>query len=274
MSSKSTIIAATNFSDIAKNAVFYAAALAEVTGSKLLLFHSFSLSIHSSNSRVSSAGLDQELNRSLWKLKILATELSTTFSIEIEIYCIYSPLEEELNKLIENRKIELVVMGMADKSLEQDLMGNSTTSVIKNINIPVLAVPEAAHFSQVKKILFALDDTSLSTVKRFRWFTKIVLKLKSEIEFFSVEHKVEKLLLQQNNADSTIDPNLTDIKHLYKKIKSSDVVNEIKLEIKNYKADLLVMVPQKYGFWDSLLHISKTRTMATGLEIPLLSLPN
>ncbi|WP_233622024.1 universal stress protein [Flavobacterium agrisoli] len=153
-------------------------------------------------------------------------------------------------------------------------MGNSTTSVIKNITIPVLAVPLAAHFSNVKKILFALDNSSLSTVKRFRWFTKIVLKLKSEIEFFSVDKKVETLLQQQKDVDSTIDPNLTYIKYLYKKIKSSDVVNEIQAEIINYNADILVMVPQKYGFWDSLLHISKTRTMAAGLVIPLLSLPN
>lgn len=274
MSTKSTIIATTNFSEIATNAVHYAAKLAQVTGSKLLLFNAFSLSIHSSNSRISSDGLDQEINRSLWKLKTLSSELSNLFSIEIEVHCAFSPLEEELSLLIESRQIELVVMGMAEKSLEQELMGNSTTSVIKNINIPVLAVPEAAHFSNVKKILFALESTSLSTVTRFRWFTKIVLKLKSEIEFFSVDKKVAKLLLQQKDADSTIDPNLTDIKHLYKKIKSSDVIDEIKLEIKNYNADLLVMVPKEYGFWDSILHISKTRTLAAGLEIPLLSLPN
>lgn len=274
MNSKSTIIAATNFTDIATNAVNYAAKLAEVTGSKLLLFHAFSLSIHSANARISSDGLDQELNRSLWKLKTLATELSNLFSIEVEVHCAYSPLEEELEKLVDNLQIELVVMGMAEKSIEQELMGNSTTSVIKNISIPVLAVPGTVRFSNIKKILFALDNTSLSTVERFRWFTKIVLTLKSEIEFFSVDKKVAKLLLQQKEAESKIDPNLTDIKHLYKKIKSSDVVNEIQLEIKNYKADLLVMVPQKYGFWDSILHISKTRAMAAGLEIPLLSLPN
>ncbi|WP_317191321.1 universal stress protein [Flavobacterium agrisoli] len=109
------MIATTNFTDIATNAIHYAANLAEITGSKLLLFHAFSLSIHSANSRISSNGFDQELNRAKWELKILASELSNLFSIEIDVHCVFSPLEEELNLLIANRKIELVVMGMAEK---------------------------------------------------------------------------------------------------------------------------------------------------------------
>jgi hypothetical protein len=33
------------------------------------------------------------------------------------------------------------------------------------------------------------------------------------------------------------------------------------------------MMPNKYGFWGSLIHRSKTRIMASGSEIPLMSLP-
>lgn len=98
--------------------------------------------------------------------------------------------------------------------------------------------------------------------------------LKVEVEFFSVDEKVEYLIEEQGKINRNDTEAFQNVKFVYKSIRSNSVVNAIKQEIKNYEADILVMVPQKYGFWDSLVHISKTRIMAAGLDIPLLSLPN
>lgn len=269
-----TIIVATNFSDTANNAVTYAAGFAKATGSKLVLFNSFSLSIHSANSRISSEGMQKELDKASLRLETLGNEIAELFDIEVECFCSYSFIEDQLEILIEDTKAQLVVMGMADRSLEQDLMGNATTSIIKNINIPVLAVPENARFINLKKILFAFDNESLSTIEKLSWFASIAESLKAEVEFFSVNEKVEQLLLEQGKINTQEEQSYKEVKFVYKNIRSSSVVNEIKKEIKNYNADILVMVPQKYGFWDSIVHISKTRIMASGLDIPLLSLPN
>ncbi|CAD0004685.1 universal stress protein [Flavobacterium chungangense] len=268
------IIAATNFSDTANNAVTYAAGFAKATGTKLILFHSFSLSIHSANSRISSEGMQQELDQTSLRLERLGTEIATLFEIEVECFCNYSFLEDQLHNLIEDTNAQLVVMGMADRSLEQDLMGNATTAIIKNTNIPVLAVPANARFLNLKKILFAFDNESLSSIEKLSWFASIAELLKAEVEFFSVNEKVEELLLEQEKINSQEEQSYMEVKFVYKNIRSGAVINEIKKEIKNYNADILVMVPQKYGFWDSIVHISKTRIMASGLDIPLLSLPN
>ncbi|MFT4152742.1 universal stress protein [Parafilimonas sp.] len=53
-----TIIAATDYSKEADNAVNYAAALAKYTGSTLVLFNAFEYSIHVSNARVSASLVD------------------------------------------------------------------------------------------------------------------------------------------------------------------------------------------------------------------------
>ena len=268
------IIAATNFSDTANNAVTYAAGFAKATGTKLILFHSFSLSIHSANSRISGEGMQKELDKTSLRLERLGTEIANLFDIEVECFCNYSFLEDQLHTLIEDTNAQLVVMGMADRSLEQDLMGNATTAIIKNINIPVLAVPTNARFLNLKKILFAFDNESLSSIEKLSWFASMAESLKAEVEFFSVNEKVEELLLEQEKINPQEEESYKEVKFVYKNIRSGAVINEIKKEIKNYNADILVMVPQKYGFWDSIVHISKTRIMASGLDIPLLSLPN
>lgn len=269
-----SIIVATNFTHSASNAVTFAAALAKSKRSRLILFNSFSPSIHSLNSRVSADNLQFELDKATERLKHLAADIARLYNIEVESYCLYSAMEEELPLLIEKNQAELVVMGMADKSIEQDLLGNSTTSVIKNINIPVLAVPQSARFINTKKILFAFESSSLSSIQKLSWFSQTADALKAEVEFFSVDQRIEEMIGKQDTSTLENEQPAQLAKYRYKSIRSSDVVSEIKKEIENYNADILVMVPQKYGFWDSLVHISKTRTMASGLNIPLLSLPN
>ncbi|MDA6071020.1 universal stress protein [Flavobacterium sp. AC] len=271
-----TIIAATNFSAIANNAVNYAAGLAKSANAKLILFNSFSLSVHSANSQITAHGLQKQLDQATEKLNALGKDLSALFNIEVSCVCSYSFLEDELAVLIDTTKAELIVMGMAERSFEQELLGNSTTSVIKNLHTPVLAVPLNARFQNIKKILYACDTLSFSSIKRFSWLRDMVGNIGAEVEFFSVNEKIDDLKQEQERLllNSTLEEEFQEVKYLYKTVKSNSVINEIKKEINNYDADILVMVPQKYGFWDSLVHKSKTRIMAAGLSVPLLSFPN
>lgn len=275
MTSPLTIIAATNFSPIANNAVNYAAALAKATGAKLVLFNSFSLSVHSANSLITADAMQKQITKATSRLETLGSELASLFKIEVDSFCSYSLLEVELASIIKNTKASLVVMGMAERSFEQELLGNATTLVIKNLDIPVLAVPENARFQGIKKMLYACDTLNFTSIKRLSWLKQTVSSLEAEVEFFSVDEKLDDLKKQQNEIflHSSIEKEFENVKYLYKTVRSNAVINEIKEEIKNYNADILIMVPQKYGFWDSLVHKSKTRIMATGLDIPLLSFP-
>lgn len=274
MTNSFSIIAATNFSETANNAVTYAAQFAQATGAKLSLFNAFTLSIYSSNSLISAEETQNELNQATVRLKKLADDLSKFFNIEVSSYCSYGFLEEELSALILNTGAEMVFMGMADRTFEQDLLGNPTTSVIQNVTISVVAVPQKARFHNLKRILFAYDPQNFSSLKRFSKFAQIAKALQVEVELFSVEDNITILTEKQKELNLSQIEDFRDVKYLYKNIKSGAVVNEIKLEIIRYRADLLVMVPQKYGFWDSIVHVSKTRIMASGLAIPLLSIPN
>lgn len=269
-----SIIAATNFSSTANNAISYAAGFAKATGAKLILFNSFSISIHSANSRISAEAIQKELDAASLRLETIGRELSDLFAIEVDCFCSYSFLEEQLLALIHDTNAELVVMGMADCSLHQDLMGNATTSIIKNINIPVLAVPINAGFVNLKKIFFALDREGLSPIQSLGWFAQKVEALKTEVEIFDLNQRLPELIKEQYLLGVENKKSDMAIKLVYKNIQSNTVIREIKQEIENYNANLLVITPQKYGFWDSVMHISKTRIMASGLEIPLLSLPN
>ena len=103
----------------------------------------------------------------------------------------------------------------------------------------------------------------------------MALALKAEVEIFHVEKSVDQLKTEVNDTETVvaIEEVLKDVPHYYKNVESDQVVRVIEEEIININADLLIMVPQKYGFLESLIHRSKTRLMASNNNVPLLSIP-
>lgn len=266
------ILVATNFSERSNNAVLYAASLAQVFNSKLILFNAFRLPVHAANSRLTVKSMDGLIKKNSDKLKDQALNLSKAFDIDVEYECKYVDLEQEIEHLMEENNSRLLVMGMSPKSMEQNLLGNPTTTLISMRKFPVLAVPLKAQFSEIKNVLFACDLMEAIPLKSLARLRQIAMLLQSKVTIFHVENKINELLTK-GDALQHIDNELEPITHIYKNVKSNTVIEEIEKEIKASNADLLVMIPKKYGFWESIVHKSKTRVMASGMNIPLLSIP-
>lgn len=269
------IIVATDYSAAGQNAMLYAAEAAATHNMELVLFHLHNISIHALNARLSVESMDSIFEKAKDNFEDSAYALSQTFGIKVIRHFASGDIYTELSLCAETWQADMLVMGMSDKSLEQQLMGNTTTKVIHRLKIPVLAVPENLHYSPIKNILYACDfdkDISEAFPEKLRDFASI---FGAKIEIFTVESVLKKL--QTDNAVTerklSMDNGLAGISHFYKNILSDNVIAAIKDEIDNMQADLLVMVPHKYGFWESVIHRSKTSIMASGNNIPLLSIP-
>jgi nucleotide-binding universal stress UspA family protein len=268
-----TLIVATDFSKEAENSLEYAGELAQRIQAKVVLFNSFSLPVHASNSLLSAASFQELLNHNKAILKARALKLSETYSVQVEIETGFMDLARELDELIAKHDDVILIMGMAPKSVEQDIFGNSTTSMIMKLKYPVLAIPYSSKFEGINKILFACDEIeNKALLNKVRDFA---LALGAEIEFFHVGKRIEEMSGDEKRLSTTlvIEEVLNDVTHYYKNVASDEVVKEIEKEIVRINADLVIMVPQKYGFLESLIHRSKTHIMASSNSVPLLSLP-
>jgi nucleotide-binding universal stress UspA family protein len=270
-----TIIVATDYSPVAENAVIYAANIAKDQGARLIVFNSFSLPVHASNTLFSAHAFQEILDANLDDLKKRTEIISKDYNITVIPECIYSFVEDEILGLIEKYSADLVVLGMQKKTVEQSLWGNTTTAAIKKLKFPVLAVPEGAVFTGIKNALFACDDLTAIPASIFSRINDFAARIKAEIEIFHVDETLEKLKGEdQNTLPEVLKSEDSDgIMYFYKNVRSNAVIEEIEKEIIAFKADLLIMIPRKHGFWDSIVHRSKTRVMAAGLQIPLLSIP-
>lgn len=267
-----TLIVATDFSKEAENATEYACAAAQHLKTNVVLFNSFTISPHAYNARISASAFKELLESNTLLLKRRASELSNKYSIKVEYESSFLQINDELENLFSKYDAGLIVMGTVADSLGQDLFRN--TSTLLKLKLPVLAVPLNVAFKPIKKILFACDvvrGINRRILKEVKDFAHI---MGAEVELFHVQKNIKKLSDEKKISEGTaqITETLEGVSHSFKPVVSDAIIEAIKNEITHTNADLLIMVPQRYGFWKSLVHTSKTRIMASQSKIPLLSI--
>lgn len=266
-----TLIVATDFSKEAENAAEYACAAAQHLKTDVILFNSYSIPLHISNARLSATVFNELLENNIRLLKKRAAELSEKYAIHVSYESSFLQLNEELENLFSTHDAAMVIIGTAAQSLGQDLFGNTNTTTILKLKTPVLAVPMNAQYRPIKKILFSCDVLRGINVRILKEVSVFAQLLGAEVEVFHIQNNLRSIEDSLKTTEQ-ITEGLASIRHSYKPVESDAVIDGIKQEIMDINADLLIMVPQRYGFWKSLTHRSKTRIMASQSEIPLLSI--
>ena len=268
------ILVATDFSKEAENAVEYAGAAAKVVGAKVVLFHLYKLSVHALNSRLGPSTFDDLYNASQKKLEDRAKALAEKYEIKTVADWHKDDFYTELKLSLAHFQADILVLGMPEKSLELDMLGNTTTAVINRLKVPVLAIPLEVQFEGIKTILFAADVLRGVHLHVLEKVKEVAADFGAkQVEIFHVSEKVKELQGLKEETEKAYGEDGSDIQYYYKNVSSNAVIREIQMELKEIQADMLIMVPNKYGFWSSLIHRSKTRIMALNSEVPLLSLP-
>lgn len=266
-----TIIVASDFSEEAENATQYAISAAKKINAKLVLFHLHEVSIHSVNARLSYSAVQESVEKSKTQTELRVDRLSKENAIEIKLDFAMGNFYDQLKQSVKQHNAGLVVLGMHDKNLEDDLLGSTTTAALHKLKVPVLAVPVKARFQGMKKILFACDIKKGVTFSVLERIKEVARHFNAELEVFYVEDSVNEINAQADKAKALFD-NLEGLTYMFKSVQSDAIISEIQNEIKRFQPNVLIMVPYEYGFWSSLVHKSKTRIMASGMNIPLLSI--
>lgn len=267
-----TIIVATDFSPESTNALNYAIAAAADRTFRLVVFNLQQISVHALNARVSSDLVSKDMKVKENRLTQLCESISEQHNIEAIPYFATGDFFEAMEPCIEVNEANLLILGMRRKTLEQELVGNLTTAAIARLHIPVLAIPSEAKYIGIKNIVFACDVLKGVYVKVLENIKTVAQRFNAHVEVFHVANTVEKI--QQGELKfANEQKGLDGISYYYKSVLSDQIIEAIAEEVKSNKADLLIMIPQKYGFWASMVHTSKTRIMALSNHIPLLSIP-
>lgn len=266
------IIVATDFSESATNAVFYARDLAVVLDADLVLLHVYQQPVPVSEIPI-VVDKEKEMSKAKDELSELRYKLSKKTDGAIDIHDMipegsFFPI---LEKLCAEVQPYLVVLGsQGSSSLDRLIMGGHTVHAMKHLQWPVLAVPVDAGFEGIHKIGLACDLHDVDTLIPAEKLNKLVCDLKAELHVLNTgKPDVYDPELLTGSEKLT---RISSVKPKFHFLTDNKVDEGIVDFANKIKIDLLIVLPRKHGFIYQLLHKSHTKYMAMHSSVPVLAL--
>jgi nucleotide-binding universal stress UspA family protein len=266
-----TILFPTDFSDNAKNAIYYGLSLYGNEPCKFILLNTFFISYSSPDvpepmSDITSENADKFFNS-------LIEQINKDFpknNFEFETNFRVGDLTSTTSSIIEKEDVDLIIMGTQGASgLAEILIGSRTASIIKNVNCPVLAIPEEAEFEIPTKIVLAIDDESEFSEITLHPLLEIIKKVGAEVLVLHISdnNKLDRVL---NNEK--INQIFKSIKFSYHLIYNEEVLLGIEKFVEKQNASMLGMITHKLNLFERIFYRSITKKMSLHSKIPLLAL--
>jgi nucleotide-binding universal stress UspA family protein len=262
------LLVPTDFSSNANKALDYAVQLANSFGATLHLLHAYTVP-RPTGSMVSIAEhMERDIRESM---EVVEEQMKgkLTGNATLKIHTTRGETVQAVASASRSLKADLIVMGTQGASgLKEVFMGSVTHGVIRNTEVPVLAIPEGPGVLDIKKIVFAIDELDIST-------NLIIEPLRQ----LAKRHQASVLIFHQENPEQVkgIDPAvnffLEGIEHSFHyQLNPANLQQSLREFIRDQEADMLCMIQRKRGFFEDLFHRSTTKSFTFNSPVPLLIL--
>lgn len=262
-----------DFSSCSKNALSNAIQIADRMQMELILFHSVIVPLSSADGvPAGNIGYDFEALEASSRQRITALIEQTPELSKVSHRSMiqYGSLHESINELSQEQDIALIVMGTHGASgIIKALIGSNTYHVIKNIKIPVIALPEDADISRMKHIALAGDYRNVPAHDSIQLVTDIVKAFMGQLHVIHID-KGDVLVKEQIDIARSMDKYLKHIKHSFHFRKSEDVEEGLLEFAEEAKIELIAMISKHHSFLERLRHGSHTKKMVLDIPMPLM----
>ncbi|MBT2564035.1 universal stress protein [Pedobacter sp. ISL-68] len=273
----STYLVPVDFSNTADHAAQYAARLSfAMTNSKIILLNAYYVSEYESILPTpdliitTDVHIADEITRrfeALEKLKVKMLGINP--NAEIEIYLTRETLLRSIIDRVNREEIELIIIGSnGKKAKDESDIGSNAIKISKSSPVPVLVVPPKADYQSIRKAILACDFKKVKEVIPMHALKNILSK-----------HALELLVLNINSGhvidsqeEHFLQEMLKDFSPAYHYADHPDTIKGIVKFAKSEEAQLIIALPKKYSFFESLLHESVSQKLTIKSHVPVLLL--
>jgi len=274
------ILVPTDFSATAQNAARYALQLAGQLGAaKVILYNAYQAPLMIDPMVPAVQLLDEEQLRkssqeALDKFKLLLTPFCPPNCV-LETFCEYALLNNGLDSACITNDASLIVMGITGGGLlEEKLIGSNTVSVSKHSKTPVIIVPRNTQFAPVKSVMLLSDFDKADKTIPLKPLQRIVEETKAKLLVFNMEEPPDEdafmypsKMMGESYAVHTLLQDLHPEYHFSPNKNYVEAVNNFALE---HQIDLIITIPKKHSFFESLFSTSHTTKLAFHTHVPLM----
>ncbi|MBD8487644.1 universal stress protein [Echinicola sp. CAU 1574] len=264
------ILVATDLSDNAFNALEFASYLANTPQSSLTLLFAYTpVYDFAAQTAEYVVNLENQATKVLksYQKSLIKKGVSTNFIIKQEnaISAICNSAEKEA--------YDLIVLGsQGEGGITQNLLGSTTTEVIRLSNIPTLSIPKHATFKNVSSISLAMELNrsdiiflgQLITLTRDYRLPYRIIHIKKDRE------EIHRLTFSE--LSNYLDDHFPKLSFSFHEIEAKEVNQGLREFTETYPNTLLSMFSKHFSFFDRLLSKSHCAQMAIHSSVPLLVL--
>jgi nucleotide-binding universal stress UspA family protein len=269
-----TILLPTDYSETAKNAAIYAFELAKQIGvSKIVLYNAYQAPVAVDPSLPVMQILNMEDIQRISEegMKTFKKELANYADLDIKVETLneFAVLHSNIDDVCEQTRTDLIVMGITGGGgIEEVLIGSNTINVVNHTNVPVLIIPAEAKYKQVEEIVLVCDHKKIDESIPQNQLKNILEATKAKLFVLNIDHNKDHAndLQEAFSLDTTLKDYTPEYHHADKK-GFAEAVNEF---VANNKVDMIITIPKKYGFFESIFKRSHTKQLAYHTHVPLL----
>ncbi|WCO02856.1 universal stress protein [Psychroserpens ponticola] len=275
------ILLPTDFSDNAFNAIKYAIAFFENTSCNFYLLHINNLEnlVAADIGYVPTAEVIEKAytKPSKQKLRDLLKQISSKVkhNEKHKFYTLtdYSFFIESIRKHVEEKKIDMIIMGTKGASgLKKYIVGSNTGDIITKVKCTTLVVPEHANYSKLKEIAFPTDFTLSYDINTLQPITDILNTIKPNLSIVHINNKDLSLNTEQLTSKDLLNDYFEDFKPSFHFLSNKKVENAIQCFVESRDIDLIAMVAKNLNYFQSILFHSKVEKITYHTHIPFLVL--
>lgn len=268
-----TILLPTDFSKNSHRAITYAVRLFGKTDTKYILLHSFQVPSAGQHVLISLDELiREEAEKDIAELRRNILDAEGLAEDQLVSLVQHSSVVTAVNRVSREHNADVVIMGTKGASgVLEKWMGSNAAAVIRDCEVPVIAVPHDAPLKIPHRIALAADQSEANNC--LDWLSDSAHTWGASVMIFHVNTGTEsEEIVVENEAHEGYGEAFGDVSAVYCTVTQPSVEEGIDHFLRSQKADMLAMVAHKRGFFSRLFHKSMTRRMSMEATIPLLIL--
>ncbi|RYD58744.1 MAG: universal stress protein [Sphingobacteriales bacterium] len=268
-----SIVVATDFSEVANNAVRFACEMAADFQKTVTVFHSYIIPVSFGDNPMPVMPIEDSKAIATESMDKLVDSLKTLYSgTSIESHITFGDITDSLEDYCERNTPWLIIVGNSAEDHNTLWFGSNVISTLKNLPYRTMAVPASAQYKTPRKICLAADYKHVYNKFPSGDLTEIVSKAGAELHVLNVDHNNKQFGTEVPQDAAALEAQLQSANPQYHYVESDNTDEAITKFIAENNIDWLVIVPHKYGFWEGLFHKSHTTALARTGHVPLLAL--
>lgn len=277
-----TYLVPTDFSDVSTNTAEFAAALSHQTKVEhIILLNAYYVSEYETllpnpdMVLLREQDIEDEAADRIAKLEKLKADLlkKVREGVEISVRLSRSHLLRGVVETVGKMQVDLVILGSHGNSSKADSdIGSHVVKIAKACPVPVVVVPPGYKFDGIKRVVVACDFKKVKETAPVEGLKQLLERTGSELLAVNVgrEAELEGADAENMAKETELYGMLKEHHPNYYYINNPDVMNGILEFATQHDARLVIALPRKYSFFQSLMHNSISQKLAENARVPVL----